>query len=246
MLRVDHELQRVLVDIPLTRQTGKIRVKERNTFEDYGKPVATRQNSFSENHYIEWQIGYDVTEDRQAETTLSDWTFEGANTKIKYLYELSEIVYYLKQFGAILPEQIEELIDKLKSLDKSFFIENSLIISRDTFSTEKIAGLDFSSSYVNYPLAVYHFSDDLIAEIVIKEKQRAVGVQPMLYFCFPVTLLSSNTELIGREANKNECATFVIDANSANDYLKMIELFGILSSSHNHDVLEILNIILNN
>ena len=108
-----------------------------------------------------------------------------------------------------------------------------------------IAGLNFYCSHINYPLAIYKFNGNLISEVIIREKQRAIGVQPMLYFCFPVTNLSPTTTLplIGRMANQNEHANLIINRNDANDYLKMLEIFGVLSESHNHDILEILRII---
>lgn len=245
MLKVNQQRQEIYVDIPLTTQTGKTRVKVRNTFADYGEPTATRQTPFSLNHYIEWQIGYDVTQDRIDDTTLEDLQFMGANGKLKSLYELSEIVYYLKNFGAILPQQIQALSQKLASLSAMNFIDNSLHISRDMFIPRTIAGLNFYCSHVNYPLAIYQFNGNLISEVIIREKQRAIGVQPMLYFCFPVINLSPTTPLplIGRIANQNEHATLIINRNDANDYLKMLEIFGVLSESHNHDILEILRII---
>ena len=245
MLQVNQQRQEIYVDIPLTTQTGKTRVKVRNTFADYGEPTATRQTPFSLNHYIEWQIGYDVTQDRIDDTTLKHLQFMGANGKLKSLYELSEIVHYLKNFGAISPQQIQALSQRLAALPVTSFIENSLHISRDIFMPKTIAGLNFYCSHVNYPLAIYQFNGNLISEVIIREKQRAIGVQPMLYFCFPVTNLSPTTTLplIGRMANQNEHANLIINRNDANDYLKMLEIFGVLSESHNHDILEILRII---
>lgn len=218
-------------------------MKVRNTFADYGEPTATRQTPFSPNHYIEWQIGYDVTQDRINDTTLGHLQFTGANGELKSLYELSEIVHYLKNFGAILPQQIQALSQRLAALPATSFIENSLHISRDIFMPRTIAGLNFYCSHVNYPLAIYQFNGNLISEVIIREKQRAIGVQPMLYFCFSVANLLPATPLIGRTANRKEHATLVINRNDANDYLKMLEIFGILSESHNHDILEILRII---
>lgn len=200
---------------------------------------------FGPNHYIEWQIGYDVTQDRINDTTLRRLQFTGANGKLKSLYELSEIVHYLKNFGAISPQQIQALSQRLAALPVTSFVENSLHISRDIFMPKTIAGLNFYCSHVNYPLAIYQFNGNLISEVIIREKQRAIGVQPMLYFCFPVTNLSPTTPLplIGRIASQNEHATLIINRNDANDYLKMLEIFGVLSESHNHDILEILHII---
>ncbi|EKK0806375.1 hypothetical protein PKB37_001631 [Campylobacter jejuni] len=81
------------IEIPLTQHTGKIRIKERNTFECYGMPVATRQKQFDIRHYVEWQIGYDTTAVNQL-ISQKNFCFFGANGNYKTLYELSEIVFY--------------------------------------------------------------------------------------------------------------------------------------------------------
>lgn len=51
---------KILVDVPLTEQSGKFRVKVREAVNEHGRPAATRQEAFTKNHYVEWQIGYDV------------------------------------------------------------------------------------------------------------------------------------------------------------------------------------------
>ncbi|WP_231944795.1 MULTISPECIES: hypothetical protein [Helicobacter] len=91
------EKGRICVEIPLTTQSGKIRIKIRNSFYEYGIPTATRQIPFSQKHYIEWQIGYDVDKsdkEKLALSTLQETHFVGANEKNKALYELSEYLYY--------------------------------------------------------------------------------------------------------------------------------------------------------
>lgn len=94
------ENHKIYVEIPLTTQSGKTRVKIRNSFYEYGLPTATRQIPFSQKHYIEWQIGYDVNKgnkEKLALSSLQDTSFQGANGKIKALYELSEYLYYFVQ-----------------------------------------------------------------------------------------------------------------------------------------------------
>ena len=96
------ENQKVFVEIPLTTQSGKTRVKTRNSFYEYGLPTATRQIPFSQKHYIEWQIGYDMDKsdkEKLALSTLQPTEFQGANGKIKALYELSEYLYYFCSVG---------------------------------------------------------------------------------------------------------------------------------------------------
>ena len=71
----DAELKVVL---PLTKPTGKIRIKERSFFGDYGLPVAGRTQSLGLTNYVEWQIGYDLLANasNKSKTSLSDLTFK--------------------------------------------------------------------------------------------------------------------------------------------------------------------------
>lgn len=74
---------RVNYALPLTAVAGKVRIKERNTFSDYGLPIAPTKTRISIKHYTEWQIGYDEV------VTKDNFHFIGANGKPKKLFELS-------------------------------------------------------------------------------------------------------------------------------------------------------------
>ena len=50
----------------------------------------------------------------------------------------------------------------------------------------------------------------IVTEIKITEKQYAVGTQPMLYLCFPITELKTRINLVGRCAEIKEVANFEI------------------------------------
>lgn len=56
----------------------------------------------------------------------------------------------------------------------------------------------FFEMKVSYPLIVHKFGKyDIYTEVMNREKQRGVGVQPMLYVCIPITALNlSETRLI--------------------------------------------------
>lgn len=85
---------------------------------------------------------------------------------------------------------------------------------------------------------------EIVTEIKITEKQYAIGVQPMLYFCFPVTELKSEDILLGRTAKTKETADFIIDKNNINVFLEMLKIFGILSQNHNKDILSIIDVVI--
>ena len=225
--------------IPLTKISGKIRIKERLAFSDYGLPIAPTKTILSPKHCIEWQIGYDNIVD-------SSEHFIGANGKKKQIYELSEFLFFgLKN----------SLVSKNEILDLKSFIENNKIfiettqeIQRTNFIKENLAGIEFLKSKVSYPLLVHQFQNkDILCEIIVREKQRAVGVMPMLYFCVPMSALydkNGTQNFIGREVKSKELGYLYIDKNNISIFVQMFKIFGILSANHKHDCLEILKYIL--
>lgn len=121
---------------------------------------------------------------------------------------------------------------------------SDLQILRSHHISKNILGVEFYESQVKYPLLVHKFNHfDVLVEIIIKEKQRAVGVQPMLYVCFPITELYCNSALLGRVAESKECGLLILDSKDENFLLETFKIFGMLSKSHNYDVREIVKII---
>jgi hypothetical protein len=98
-------------------------------------------------------------------------------------------------------------------------------------------------------MLVHEFAQyDIVAEIITREKQRAAGVQPMLYLCFPITELvpaPGKPPFLGRPAQSKEHADFVINAANASVFVQLLRLFGMLSENHRNDTLSIINAVLN-
>lgn len=232
--KIDYEL-------PLTSVAGKIRIKQRSTFNDYGLPVAPTKININVKHYVEWQIGYDMVAGK------NDGNFIGANGKDKKLYELSDIIFQFFKHNIILKENlfgIKNFLENNKEL-----IEDKMKINRTNFTQKQVAGINFLESYVSYPLLVYQFNNnEFLSEIIIKEKQRAIGVQGMLYFYFPVYLLKNingERNFLNRCIESKEKGYLEISRNNINIFLEMLKIFGILSNNHRYDVLQIIEFILN-
>ncbi|WHN16794.1 R.Pab1 family restriction endonuclease [Campylobacter jejuni] len=232
--KIDYEL-------PLTSVAGKIRIKQRSAFNDYGLPVAPTKININVKHYVEWQIGYDMVAGK------NDGNFIGANGKDKKLYELSDIIFQFFKHNIILKENlfgIKNFLENNKEL-----IEDKMKINRTNFTQKQVAGINFLESYVSYPLLVYQFNNnEFLSEIIIKEKQRAIGVQGMLYFCFPVYLLNNingERNFLNRCIESKEKGYLEISRNNINIFLEMLKIFGILSNNHRYDVLQIIEFILN-
>ena len=244
------EDNKIFIEIPLTAQSGKARVKIRNSFYEYGLPTATRQIPFSQKHYIEWQIGYDADKSDNEKinlTSLKNTEFIGANGKKKALYELSEYLFYFTKWGIIRINEINDILKFLENIDSSDFLDSKFQILRSHPMQRDILGIDFYCSEVKYPLLVHKFgSFDILIEIIIKEKQRAIGVQPMLYVCFPITELkptNNKSSLLGRVAESKERAYLILDSKDKQFLLETFKIFGILSESHNYDIRRILELI---
>ncbi len=246
------ENQKNFIGIPLTTQSGKIRIKERNSFYEYGLPVATRQIPFCLKHYIEWQIGYDVDKSDKEKlilSTLQKTHFIGANGKNKALYELSEFLYYFAKWSIVSKDEIKALCEFLSHIKQDEFLDsrNDLEILRSYPKIKEILGIEFYESQVKYPLLVHKFKNfNILVEIIIKEKQRAVGVQPMLYVCFPITELQTKNKeanLLNRVAKSKESAYLILESKDKEFLLETFKIFGILSKNHNYDTLQILQTI---
>lgn len=231
----------IFYELPLTSVGAKVRIKERDTFTNYAMPIAPTKTKINIKHYIEWQIGYDEV------VSKDDFHFVGANEKPKKLYELSEIVRQFYQNEVIEKNTLIALKSQIEQNNE--LIENEMNIARTHFMPKRLANMNFSESQVAYPLLVHRFHQrDFLSEIVIREKQRAVGVMAMLYFCFPVSLLkNSNKEqnFLNRYINSKEKGYLQIDKSNIGVFLTILQIFGILSQSHKHDVLEILKFIIN-
>nr|WP_281496439.1 R.Pab1 family restriction endonuclease [Helicobacter pylori] len=249
MIRIDDNKKAIEVSIPLTSISGKVRVKIRHAFSDYGISTATRKIPFSLKHYIEWQIGYDVPikdKEKFELTTLKDekYHFLGANNKVKTLYELSEMIYYAKQLNLI---SLENLENTLKYLEKQKqFIEDNFMITRERFRSHQFGDMDFELSRISYPLLIHSFNDNQLSEIVIREQQYGSKTQAMLYFCFSILELKTATPLLNRTAALKEQALLTINKTNALMFLEMLKIFGLLSQAHHNDVLKILEKILQN
>ena len=225
----------------LSKATGKIRIKERLAFSDYGQPIAPTKTIITPKHYIEWQIGYDRVIEKGEIVH-----FIGANGKEKQIYELSEFLEFGLKTNLILKKELENL--RLKIENNDIFIDEKEKITREHFISEKIGEIEFLKSRVSYPLLVHKFeSKDMLCEIIVREKQRAVGTMPMLYFCVPVANLQDEKgefSFVGRQIQSKENGYLQINLSNIAVFVKMFQIFGLLSKTHKHDCLEILNYIL--
>ena len=209
---------RIIVELPITRPTSKIRVKKIEN--GVGVPVSTRQEPFPvgealRDYYIEWQISY---------------AKDGC-----YDYELSRIVRLAHEHDILTDEDIEELLKFADGV--SSYLEDRGIKRKGT--KDELYGFNIYEDV--YPVAKKELPSGEFIEIVLKHKQRAVGYQSMVYVCIPLTNVKPASSLAGRVAKSNE----VVEYDVPLDLIKeLLRAFIIASETHKDDIVKFLRSII--
>jgi len=228
-----------------TKNKGKFRWKNRLDNSQYGEVFATTKIPFSDNSYIEWQIGYDSeVEHETKKTLLADKIFEGANGKKKNPYELSEILYLLTNYNILDKSKILSLIDQIRNKDFSF---------SDSFQIKNLKSEDFFIDNIHFhkqdivlpTFSFYQNPKGISIDISIQKQQYASGVQPMVYLEIPISQLENHEEMLGKTSNEVNGAFLNLNSNNAKVILDLFVFFGMCSYKHKHDVLEILKLLSN-
>lgn len=239
------EKDKIILNIRATND-GKFRFKTRENNLNFGDTFATRGNNFSSNVYLEWQIGYDAivtdVEAGKKETKLTDLTFVGANKKTKYPYELSELIFDSIKIGLISKNKITELLKEIENY--SDFIDEKKI---EVEHSKKINlnGISFEETSIKLPtLFMIETTDNTQIEISIQKQQYASGVQPMVYFCIPITSFENGKDLFGKPSTNEDNLIYVFDKRNVNILFDLLKIFAMCSRRHNFDIKEILKILL--
>ena len=235
----------ILLIIPATND-GKFRFKKRKNRLDFGEIFSTRECPFDEQTYLEWQIGYDVpikdVEDGKKETKLTSKHFVGSNGKTKYLYELSEIFYKAMELELITKKEVENLLNEIRGY-KSFIDEKAITVEHHSQIT--INGINFEETSIKLPtLFMIETLDETQIEISIQKQQYASGVQPMVYFCIHFKAFKNSSDLQGKSSVSGDELVYVISKTNVLNLVCMMKVFGMASKRHNHDIVEILKILL--
>lgn len=234
----------ISISIPVAN-SGKFRFKTRKDSLSFGKSFATRSNIFNKDVYLEWQIGYDATEkdlkEKRKHTNLNKLTFTGYNKKQKYPYELSELIYEVIKIGLISIDVLKKLGDELENY-KEFLSDKEIDVSHK--GTFNINGISFEETVIQLPtFFIGGFKDRTQIEVSIQKQQYATGVQPMLYFSIPISSFADGSKFYGKNSKVGDKLVYIIDKNNVEVLLLMFKIFGMASPAHNHDIREILKVL---
>lgn len=193
--------QFIKIPFSLTGHTSKIRVKRRKDIFFQGLPVVTRQHAIDKDCYLEWQISYDLNQKNDNFEKLSldiinkiEIKDEKGEPTGRFIYDLSDYLVEIIKQKFINLTDVEKLLKEIKTQTK--FLTDDLEIYRTHPKECKFGQFNFLKSTISYPLLIYEISGLLIKiEIVMKEKQKAIGIQPMLFLCIPIKLMEDFKEL---------------------------------------------------
>jgi len=235
----------ILLTIPATN-AGKFRFKKRKNRLDFGEIFSTREYIFDDQTYLEWQISYDVpmndVEKGTKETKLTNKHFIGANGKKKYPYELSEIFYKAMVLEFISKKDVQNLLKEIAGY-KRFIDEKAITVEHHSKLT--INGMNFEETSIKLPtLFMVETLDGTQIEVSIEKQQYASGVQPMVYFCIPLKAFKNSSDLYGKSSTAGDKLAYVINKINVLNLIFMMKVFGMASKRHNHDVVEILKVLL--
>jgi hypothetical protein len=229
----------VRVRLPLTDVTGKVRVKEQAP-DSFGIPVAPSKTILGAKHYLEWQIGYD-TPDAKDISVVPQIQF-ARKGETKYGHELSKIIFESVRLELLSTNDLIREINSLKKITPPEF-EESRAVQIEVSTNAATDG--FQSAVQRLPQFTKTTPHGSV-QIQLKQKQRAVGYQAMIYVCLPVTEVLTMDGTPRKPAKAKPKETVLYDFNRANAafLLDIIHGFGIASAQHNEDVQKILGKIL--
>ena len=229
----------VLVRLPLTDVTGKVRVKER-TPDGFGIPIAPSKTALGKKHYLEWQIGYDSpTTNSPSSVPQIHFTRKG---ETKYGHELSKILVDALRLGILSTNDLQREIAMLPKLAEKAFEEREII---ELEAAQKPDEVGFARSVQRVPQFI-KITDHGSVQIQLKQKQRAVGYQAMIYVCLPMdqVLNSSGEPRKSATAKSKETVFYRFDRENGGFLLDITRAFAMASKQHNEDIGNILRKIL--
>jgi len=228
------ENKKLIVQLPLTNPTGKIRVKRRDKNLNYGIPIATKKESFTTDDYVEWQISY-ATQNPPRETKVKDIVIN--NNQIGF--ELTKLLVEGINLKIFSKDDVEELEKFINDVQPTETLEENEKIFREN-NLQEIKG-GFKKLVEKVPIFIKNNEKmGYFVEIILQHKQRAVGLQAMVYLCIYITTLKDGNSLIGKVAKAKEFGQLEITLKNKVIVTDVVKAFAIASWQHKNDILNIL------
>ena len=239
LVRIESLTNAVRVRLPLTDVTGKVRVKEKSS-DGFGLPVAPAKTVLGQKHYLEWQIGYDIP-NTNSPTVVPEIKFV-RNGETKYGHELARIIFEAVRLGILSTNDLAREMESLKQIQPDEF-EESQAVQVEVATNAAADG--FQSAIQRLPQFTKTTPHGWV-QIQLKQKQRAVGYQAMVYVCLPMSevLAMDGQRRKSGPAKSKETVYYDFTRDNATFLLDIVQAFGLASQQHNEDIRNILGKIL--
>ena len=228
--------ENLIIELPLTNPTGKIRVKRRSKTSNYGLPIATRTENFTKHDYVEWQISY-ATQNPPEESRVDDIVINDNQIG----FELTKLLDEGVKLGIFSNDDVRELEEFINNVQSTETLEENEKIFREN-NLQEIKG-GFKKFVEKVPIFIKKNEEiGYFVEIILRHKQRAVGLQAMVYLCIYIgTLKDKNgNSLVGRVAEAKEFGKFEITSTNKEIVTDVVKAFAIASQQHKKDISNIL------
>lgn len=142
----------------------------------------------------------------------------------------------------ITKKDVKDLCDEVKGY-KNFIDDKSISVEHHAKLT--INGVHFEETSIKLPtLFMVETLDHAQIEVSIQKQQYASGVQPMIYFCIPIKSFTNYSEIMGRSSVAKDALVYAISKSNVLNIVYLMKIFGMASKRHNHDVVQIIQTIL--
>ncbi len=239
LVRIETLTNAVRVRLPLTDVTGKVRMKEKSA-DGFGVPLAPTRVPLGRKCYLEWQIGYD-TPNANDVSVVPEISFT-RNGATKYGHELAKLIFEAVRVGLISTNELAREVAALQQIPPSAFEENQPV---QIEVATNAAAEGFESAAQRLPQFTKTTPHGWV-QIQLKQKQRAVGYQAMIYVCLPMSevLDMDGSPRKPRKAHSKETVLYEFNPGNAAFLRDVLHAFGIASQAHNDDIRQMLEKIL--
>jgi len=229
------EDRKIRVSLPITTSKSKVRVK-RPVSGHEPEPVACRSIPVRGGDYLEWQISYDTPS--LNEPSVLKKVVLNKPQGVRYGCELVRLIVESRKIGILSRESFFEL-KALVNAPLDAGIEELERVQREEDSAASTIATEYG--FVRHYLRVPNYiknADAYSVEIKIGPKQKAVGNQAMVYVHLHVSHCrgENGRPLIGRYAEKNEKAEYLIGADNGTLIYDTVTAFALASVDHRNDL----------
>ncbi len=246
LIRIETAADSIRVRLPLTDVTGKVRPKEQ-TADGEGEPIAPTKTPMAAKHYLEWQISYD-SRDAHAPNVVKEVSFIRRG-ETKHGVELTKLIVEALRIGLISTNDLLRERDRLAKLAVDTLEEREGIkVEKEPVTQDGKALADGFQRWTQKVPRFVRETEHGFIQIQLKPRQRAVGVQAMVYVCLPmdkVRLMDGSPRTPG-PAKTKETVLYVFDRKNSGLLLDIVRAFGMASRQHNEDMTAIVGKVLEN